>query len=269
RGRDRQDHRHPGHPRAVGAGQDTPRAAGGVRPGVRLDGRPAPVPWFRGQGGRVLDRAVRGATARDARPGRHRRSGRRLGPHLQLHRAPALRRLRTKASFTDGVSPAVAESRPPGPLFLGVPALIATTGLVLGVWNTPVENLITRYVDVAFPDGSPWRAADAYYLDLWHGIGIPVALTLAVYVLGTLLYVAQRTVERMQFESPALGNADRIYDAVLRAADTISLRLTAFTQRGSLPLTLGVILVTLVLFPFLSLLAGTREGLRMELSANP
>lgn len=176
---------------------------------------------------------------------------------------------RTKASFTDGVSPAVAESRPPGPLFLGVPALIATTGLVLGVWNTPVENLITRYVDVAFPDGSPWRAADAYYLDLWHGIGIPVALTLAVYVLGTLLYVAQRTVERMQFESPALGNADRIYDAVLRAADTISLRLTAFTQRGSLPLTLGVILVTLVLFPFLSLLAGTREGLRMELSANP
>src|SRR5699024_2339036 len=116
---------------------------------------------------------------------------------------------------------------------------------------------------------SPWRAADAYYLDLWHGIGIPVALTLAVYVLGTLLYVAQRTVERMQFESPALGNADRIYDAVLRAADTISLRLTAFTQRGSLPLPPGRILGALVLFPVLALRARTREGLRMELSANP
>ena len=73
----------------------------------------------------------------------------------------------------------------------------------------------------------------------------------------------------MQFESPALGNADRIYDAVLRFFDILSLRLTATIQRGSLPLTLGIILFTLVVFPFVSLLVGTREGLRMELSANP
>jgi multicomponent Na+:H+ antiporter subunit A len=84
-----------------------------------------------------------------------------------------------------------------------------------------------------------------------------------------MLYVAQRTVERMQFESPALGNADRIYDAVLRFFDLLSLRLTASIQRGSLPLTLGIILFTLVLFPFASLMVGTREGLRMELAGNP
>ncbi|PAY24193.1 Na+/H+ antiporter subunit A [Dietzia natronolimnaea] len=176
---------------------------------------------------------------------------------------------RSKRSFPDGISPAVAGSRPAGPLFLSAPAVLAVSGLVLGLWNAPVENLIARYVDVAFPPGSPWRGPEGYHLGLWHGIGIPLALTLVVYVLGTLLYVAQRTVERMQFDSPALGNADRIYDAVLRFFDTLSLRLTASIQRGSLPLTLGIILVTLVLFPFISLLAGTREGLRMELSANP
>lgn len=176
---------------------------------------------------------------------------------------------RSKPEYPDGMSPAVAESRAAGPFFLGVPALIATTGLVLGVWSAPVQSLLTRYVDTAFPEGSPWRDPAEYHLGLWHGFEIALALTLVVYIFGTMLYVAQRTVERMQFESPALGNADRIYDAVLRAADTLSLRLTAFTQRGSLPLTLGIILFTLVLFPFLSLLAGTREGLRMELSANP
>lgn len=176
---------------------------------------------------------------------------------------------RSKSSFPNGVSPAVTDSRPAGPFFLGVPALLAATGLVLGMWSAPVEGLIVRFVDTAFPPGSPWRDPEEYHLGLWHGFAIPLALTVVVYVLGTLLYVTQRTVERMQFESPALGNADRIYDAVLRSADTVSLRLTAITQRGSLPLTLGIILVTLVLFPFLSLMAGTREGLRMELSANP
>ncbi|MDZ4235424.1 MAG: Na+/H+ antiporter subunit A, partial [Dietzia sp.] len=176
---------------------------------------------------------------------------------------------RSKSSFPDGISPAVASSRPAGPLFLSVPAVLAGSGLVLGLWNAPVENMIARYVDVAFPPGSPWRGPEGYHLGLWHGIGIPLALTLVVYLLGALLYVAQRTVERMQFESPALGNADRIYDAVLRFFDLLSLRLTASIQRGSLPLTLGIILVTLVIFPLGSLLAGTREGLRMELSANP
>lgn len=176
---------------------------------------------------------------------------------------------RSKPFFPDGISPAVAESKPVTPLFLSVPALLSVAGLVLGVWSAPVEALLTRFVDVAFPPGSPWAGEEAYHLGLWHGFGVPLALTAVVYVLGTMLYVAQRTVERMQFESPALGNADRIYDAVLRFFDILSLRLTASIQRGSLPLTLGIILFTLVVFPFVSLLVGTREGLRMELSANP
>lgn len=176
---------------------------------------------------------------------------------------------RSKSVFDDGTSPAVADSRPTGFWFLSVPALLATAGLVLGVWSAPVETLIARYVDTAFPPGSLWYGDYQYHLGLWHGLGIPLALTIVVYVLGSMLYVAQRIVERMQFESPALGNADRIYDAVLRFFDVLSLRLTGSIQRGSLPLTLGIILLTLVLFPFISLLVGTREGLHMELAGNP
>lgn len=176
---------------------------------------------------------------------------------------------RAKREFSDGISPAVAGSRPAGPFFLSVPAILATAGLVLGLWSAPVEAQLVRFVDVAFPPGSAWRGDESYHLGLWHGFGIPLALTMVVYILGFLLYIAQRVVERMQFESPALGNADRIYDGVLRFFDVLSLRLTASIQRGSLPLTLGIILFTLVIFPFVSLLVGTREGLRMELTANP
>ena len=176
---------------------------------------------------------------------------------------------RSKRTFDKGMSPAVAESRPSGFFFLSVPALLATAGLVLGVWSAPVETLISRFVNSAFPPGSPWRGDEEYHLGLWHGFEVPLALTIVVYVLGLLLYIAQRTVERLKFQSPALGNADRIYDGVLHFFDVLSLRLTGATQRGSLPLTLGVILVTLVVFPFISLLVGTREGLQMELSGNP
>ena len=56
-----------------------------------------------------------------------------------------------------------------------------------------------------------------------------------------------------------LGNADRIYDAALRGLDLLSVRLTAFTQRGSIPATQSVILSTLVLVPVIVLALGARD----------
>ena len=176
---------------------------------------------------------------------------------------------RLKASYDHGDSPAVRDSHRPGWRFMAVPATLAGAGLLLGVWSAPVHRLLARHVDAVYPPGSPWAAGEAHHLALWHGVGWPVALTLFVYVLGTGLYIAQRTVERLRFDSPALGNADAIYDAVLRAADTASLRLTAFLQRGSLPLSLGIICVVVVLFPSVTVLFGAREGLRMELAGSP
>ncbi len=56
-----------------------------------------------------------------------------------------------------------------------------------------------------------------------------------------------------------LGNADRAFEAVVRAADVASLRLTGITQRGSLPVTQATILITLVLLPTAVLLLGARD----------
>ncbi|MBJ7353066.1 MAG: DUF4040 domain-containing protein, partial [Rhodococcus sp.] len=62
---------------------------------------------------------------------------------------------------------------------------------------------------------------------------------------------------------------DRIYDNVLKSMDTLSIRLTGTTQRGSLPLTQGTILLTLVLLPIIVLLVGQKPGLEYTLWNTP
>ena len=70
---------------------------------------------------------------------------------------------------------------------------------------------------------------------------------------------AGRGCGRLRTVRQPLGNADRIYDAVLRGADLFSVRLTAFIQRGSIPATQSVILSTLVLVPVIVLALGARD----------
>ncbi len=66
-----------------------------------------------------------------------------------------------------------------------------------------------------------------------------------------------------------LGNADRIYDAVLRGADLLSVRVTAATQRGSIPATQAVILSTLVVLPVAVLALGARDRPQFTLWDSP
>ncbi|NLE80380.1 MAG: Na+/H+ antiporter subunit A [Rhodococcus sp.] len=149
-------------------------------------------------------------------------------------------------------SPAVAGMKSPGALFLVAPAFLAALGLVAGIASPQLEKLLTPYT-TTLPAG---EGAD-YHLGLWHGINTPLLLTLLVFAAGTALFAGQNVIARLKFERSLLGNADRMYDATLRAMDTISMRLTGATQRGSLPLTLTTILVTLVIVPLVLLVIGT------------
>lgn len=141
-------------------------------------------------------------------------------------------------------SPAVENMHAPGPLLLTAPAILAFGGLAAGFAASWIDELLTPYADTL-----PTEADKPYHLALWHGISLPLGLTVVVIAGGTALFLAHRTISRLRFEHPPLGNADRMYDATLRGMDTMSLRLTAFIQRGSLPLTQGTILVTLAVLP--------------------
>lgn len=168
-------------------------------------------------------------------------------------------------SSGDGASPAVENMGPRayGILFLGPPALLAVAGIAFGLRPAPVVGLVTAITDDVPAGGA------AFIPSSWHGFGAPLLLSAIVLTVGIGIHLAERHIERVRFEQPALGNADRIYDAVLDAADTASLRLTAATQRGSLPLTQTIVFLVFVSFPGISLLVGDRAGLRMDMWDSP
>ncbi|WP_210062957.1 Na+/H+ antiporter subunit A [Rhodococcus ruber] len=157
-------------------------------------------------------------------------------------------------------SPAVQSFHEPGPLLLFSPTVLAFGGLAAGLAAPWIDTLLSPYADTL-----PSTLDKPYHLALWHGVGLPLVLTAVVVVGGTTLYLAHRTISRLKFERPMLGNADRMYDETLRLMDTVSMRLTGFLQRGSLPLTQATILVTLVLLPTILLFVfGVAERPRLR-----
>jgi len=159
-------------------------------------------------------------------------------------------------------SPPVARMHAPDRLLLTPPVLLAALGLVAGIATGPLDRALTPYADTL-------PGADGYHLARWHGLTPTLGLSALVIVAGIGLFGARAAVVRLQFASPPLGNADRVYDATLRLADTLSQRLTGTTQRGSLPLNLTTILLTLAVLPTVFLALGTRTGLDVRSFDSP
>lgn len=140
---------------------------------------------------------------------------------------------------------------PPGALLLGPPAILAVASLAAGLMASRLDGALAPYAETLA--GQP-----VSHLALWHGLTAPLTLTVLIIAVGILLYrLRDRLVESAH---PRLGNADRAYDATLRAMDRLSLRMTGAVQRGSLPLSQATILVTLIILPSVLLALGGRTG---------
>ncbi len=146
----------------------------------------------------------------------------------------------------------VAEMHRPSIAFLMPPAVLAAAGLAFGLWPAGMDAVLDEYADT-MPGGS------GYHLALWHGLGLPLLLSVVVLAVGTAVFFGRNRLPRARYAYQPLGNADRMYDATIRALDVVSLRLTGSTQRGSLPATQSVILCTLVVLPLATLALGTRD----------
>jgi multicomponent Na+:H+ antiporter subunit A len=146
----------------------------------------------------------------------------------------------------------VAEMHQPSGTFLAAPAILAAAGLLFGLWPARLGRAIDGYAD-SLPGG------EGYHLALWHGLSLPLLLSMLVLAVGAAAYFGRGRLWRLGTMRTPLGNADRVYDAVLRGADMLSVRLTAATQRGSIPVTQSVILTTLVLVPTVVLALGARD----------
>ncbi|CAN3126839.1 Multisubunit sodium/proton antiporter MrpA subunit /multisubunit sodium/proton antiporter MrpB subunit [Mycobacterium sp. smrl_JER01] len=158
----------------------------------------------------------------------------------------------------------VTEMHRPETGFLIPPAILAGAGLLFGLWPAPLDSVLGNYSST-LPNPADYQGGD-YHLALWHGVNLPLLLSMLVLLAGIAVYAAAG---RGQLRFLPLGNADRIYDAVIRGADVMSVRLTALTQRGSLPQTQSFILITLVLLPLVVLSLGGRDRPELALSDSP
>ena len=163
----------------------------------------------------------------------------------------------------------VAEMHRPPAMFLTPPAILAAAGLLFGLWPAGLDAVLRDYA-VAVPNPPGMSAEGAgYHLALWHGVNLPLLLSALVLATGIAVYFGRARARRTRLGFVPLGNADRIYDAVLRGADVMSVRLTAVTQRGSIPATQSVILSTLVVVPVVALAMGARDRPELQLWDSP
>ena len=144
------------------------------------------------------------------RAGRHRA---RLGVHHHLQPAVPVGCVRAKGRPSPSTGrgdapPAYIPGRPGDPG--GGPGVRAVAGRL--------DAVLDSYADTV-PGG------EDYELALWHGLGLPLLLSVLVLAVGTAAFFFRTRCAASGGYLP-LGNADRIYDAVVHGADVLSWRLT-------------------------------------------
>ena len=162
-----------------------------------------------------------------------------------------------------GTSEAIANMHPYGPKLWLSPVVLTVFTIGLGLWPAPLDGAIAQYLGSRFP------GTEASHLALWHGLTPALGLSAIIIAGGAVMFWQRGVVHRLQLDEPALGDANAAYDAVISFLRTLSLRLTASTQRGSLMINLGVIFAVLAATPLTALIFGERDDVRMEVWASP
>src|SRR5574337_1741584 len=157
----------------------------------------------------------------------------------------------------------VAEMHRPTAAFVAPPAVLAGSSLALGLWPGGLDAVLHGYSDTV--DTMP----AGYHLALWHGVGLPVLLSAVVLLVGTGVFAARGPLRLTRLRRLPLGKADKIYDGILKRLDVAAVRLTAVTQRGSLPINQAMIFATLVLVPLAALALGARNRVDLHLWDTP
>ena len=92
----------------------------------------------------------------------------------------------------------VAEMHAPAMPFLIAPAILALAGLMFGVWPTGLDHVLDDYADT-MPGGA------GYHLALWHGVNLPLLLSILVLAAGTAAFLGRARLRRRPVGIRAVG----------------------------------------------------------------
>ncbi|MGK2949183.1 MAG: hydrogen gas-evolving membrane-bound hydrogenase subunit E [Acidimicrobiales bacterium] len=145
---------------------------------------------------------------------------------------------------------AVEAPKPPSRSFVGPTVILAAITVTLGVLPDLASDLVSSAA------GALDATVEPVHLKLWHGLNLALGLSVLTVGLGSLLAWRWRSVEAFQGSLPGLGSSDGAYGASLVGLNRLADRTVAVVQSGSLPIYLGVILLTLLALPGGALLVG-------------
>jgi multicomponent Na+:H+ antiporter subunit A len=141
-----------------------------------------------------------------------------------------------------------ADGHGPPSLAFVAPGLVLTAAtLLLGVLPGLADHLITAAA----------ASSRGVHLAVWHGVNVELVLSGLALVGGALLYRSRRRVSAILAAGRFVPPSSGAYLGALRGVNTVANRVTAVAQPGSLPIYLGVILLTAALVPGVLLVAGT------------
>lgn len=123
-------------------------------------------------------------------------------------------------------------------------ALLALAGLVAGPAAPVLDRPFAMYAD-----DLPAVGGAGYHLALWHGLSLPLGLSVITISVGALMHARRLRVDRFLVDHPGLGDADRSYRRLMRGIDRLAGASTSLTQPGSLPIYLTAILTVLLVLP--------------------
>ena len=146
--------------------------------------------------------------------------------------------------------------RPSHP-FLAPAAVLAVFSIAMGLFPSPVSPYVGEAAKALDP------LLEKAYLSLWHGFNTALVLSLVTFAAGLVLFLGRDRIEAWQARVPALPTADGGYRASVSGVTRLAARTTALAQNGSLPVYIGVILLTVLLVPGVTL--ATRTSLPDDL----
>ena len=124
------------------------------------------------------------------------------------------------------------------------PALLAAAGLLTGIFP---DLLASAVLTPALGEVLGERGRDAY-LSLWHGLNVPLALSVLTVLLGAALFWRLERIrgalDAAVARLPLDGNG--LYAALLDGASALAGRLTDTLQSGSLSRYLGIVFTVLI-----------------------
>ncbi len=139
--------------------------------------------------------------------------------------------------------------------FLVAPIVLGVFTLVAGLAPFLLDGLVGAATDALDP------AAGAVHLALWHGFNTALGLSALTILGGVALVAASPRLLVASARARSVPTGSDAYLAILRGVNRLADRVTGVVQNGSLPVYLGVILLTTTLLPAFVLLGDLPDDL--------